>query len=375
MNILLITSWYPDEKNPFNGIFVKEQAQLLSKYHKVTVVIINVNYASKISILKTHTLKQTTDNLNEIYITIDKSFPFYNQLNVFFSSIYVIRRLLKYQKFNLIHAHVAYPSGFIAYYLSRIFKCPYIITEHSSLLEKLFRSNFHKRATLFALAHARLIISVSQLAGDKIKKYVNNQIIMIPNLLTETKIIAQVQKTGGILHLGFLGALPNDRKGLDILLLAFSKIRTEKNIILEIGGDGVLLEHYKQLAKDLKIESKCNFHGAIKPVEVPKFMQNLDFFILSSRHESFGVVLIEAMAAGKPVIATRCGGPEEIVTEINGYLVENENIDSLQMAIEKMIESFDQFNSEEIISYVQNKYGEDAFMKKISEVYSQIAVN
>ena len=65
-------------------------------------------------------------------------------------------------------------------------------------------------------------------------------------------------------------------------------------------------------------------------------MQACDVFVLPSRYETFGVVYIEAMACGKPVIAAASGGPDDFVTDENGILILNNNVESLQCALERV---------------------------------------
>ncbi len=78
--------------------------------------------------------------------------------------------------------------------------------------------------------------------------------------------------------------------------------------------------------------------GTLAPTAVPAALAQSHAFVLSSRHESFGVVAVEALMAGRPVLATRCGGPEDIVGEGDGLLVSRDDPDALALGLRAMAE-------------------------------------
>jgi glycosyltransferase involved in cell wall biosynthesis len=85
-------------------------------------------------------------------------------------------------------------------------------------------------------------------------------------------------------------------------------------------------------------------------------MQRSNVFVLPSRFESFGVVLIEALATGCPLIASRSGGPESIVNNNNGFLVPVEDEDALSEAMKRMYVKYQDFNQENIRNEAIEKY-------------------
>jgi glycosyltransferase involved in cell wall biosynthesis len=173
---------------------------------------------------------------------------------------------------------------------------------------------------------------------------------------------------GSVVNLGFLGGLDSKIKGLDLLIKALADIEID-NFFLHIGGDGLLLDYYRDLADKNGILTRCRFFGDIKREDIAEFYSKLDIFILPSRYETFGVVLIEAMAAGIPVIATKCGGPEEIVNEMNGILIEKENAHELKEAIKTMAYRLDQYDHNAISNYAKINFGKEAFVEKINRIY------
>lgn len=371
MNICILTNWYPTNECPHSGIFVKEQAIALSEIHNIVLVAFDINYKSKIT-FNNCSLIQTEEQLfEEYYLTVNKSIPIYNQINFFYSTFKIIKKLIKKKNIDIIHCHVSYPSGIVGMFLSKSLKIPFIITEHSSPFESLFRSFFHKRLTLLSLNKSNTIITVSQSSARNINKYINKEVRIVHNLLPNNKIEELSKNINKKFNIGFLGGLNTNQKGLDILLKAIALLDEKEDIIVHIGGDGLLIKEYIQMSKSLNLDTICNFYGKIEPKNVQKFMNKLDIFILPSRHETFGIVAIEAMACGIPVISTRCGGPEEFINFENGLLIENMNIEALSKSIQEIRRNYCNFDRKKIQEFVQTNFGNNAFIKKINSIYNQ----
>jgi glycosyltransferase involved in cell wall biosynthesis len=101
-------------------------------------------------------------------------------------------------------------------------------------------------------------------------------------------------------------------------------------------------------------------------------MNKCDFFVLPSRYETFGVVYIEAMACGKPVIAVKNGGPDDFVKEFNGILIEPENVEELAKAMCTLIRNRDKYNPDAISEYIKQNFSSKAIASRIENVYSTI---
>jgi glycosyltransferase involved in cell wall biosynthesis len=119
-----------------------------------------------------------------------------------------------------------------------------------------------------------------------------------------------------------------DRKGIDILLRAIEKVKSSLGSCrFLIVGDGPEEAALKQLASDLQVADRVVFVGDVPNTMIPSLLRDCDFFVLPSRSEPFGIVLLEAMTFGKAILATRAGGIPEFVTNgINGVLVPSENV-------------------------------------------------
>ncbi|MDD5584524.1 MAG: glycosyltransferase family 4 protein, partial [Candidatus Omnitrophica bacterium] len=130
-------------------------------------------------------------------------------------------------------------------------------------------------------------------------------------------------------------------KGLDILVEAFSRVvRMNVDVDLIIAGEGedkLLLQH---IVNRLGLCNRIHFFGKANASEIVKLLYGCQFVVVPSRHEAFNLTIIEAFAAGKPAVATRSGGPIEIIEHgVNGLLVDNENHQALAAAILTLFEN------------------------------------
>lgn len=131
-----------------------------------------------------------------------------------------------------------------------------------------------------------------------------------------------------------------ERKGLDILLEAVSRLkaRLDGHRFLIIG-DGPEESRLKRLAADLGIDQHVALLGEVPSREIPMWFQHCEFFVLPSRSEPFGIVLLEAMTLGKAVVATRVGGiPEFIKNRNTGLLVESGDSQALSEGILRLLQ-------------------------------------
>jgi glycosyltransferase involved in cell wall biosynthesis len=114
------------------------------------------------------------------------------------------------------------------------------------------------------------------------------------------------------------------------------------------------------------------FLGTLDRGSVVKEMQSADAFVLSSRHETFGVVLIEALACGLPVIATTCGGPECIVEPDDGLLVPPNDASALAGAMERMMVQRSLYSAVKLRERCLTRFGGKAVTTQIADVYAKV---
>lgn len=371
MNILLLTHSYPDAIQKWRGVFIQEQVKALSIKHDIIVVYFKVDYSHFAPYSGYSFLKKEIGRITEYEVTIKKSLPVINQLIYLFNTYWFIKReILDHRKIDIINSHLSYPAGFLGTIIQKRKKIPNILTEHS-WIRKYFRSWIHKKCVLYAIKNSSCLISVSRALKDDVRSICNRTVFVVPNVIDVDRF--QIIKAGKSdrLNIGILGGMGNFRKGLDILLKSVSLLK-KTDLSVHIGGDGIYLEKFKKMAIDLGVYEKCKFYGEIPPGEITQFYSALDIFVLASRDETFGVVIVEAMSCGLPVIATRCGGPEEIITGETGVLVEKENPEDLAQAIIYVSENLGLYNKDLIRKYAKDKYGQESFVNNMTKIYQDV---
>ena len=167
------------------------------------------------------------------------------------------------------------------------------------------------------------------------------------------------------------------KKGIDILIKAWAKVASKHlQARLIVGGGGKALEKVVEWTKEYNVTESVEFLGALERPQVVEQMQLCDCFVLPSRYETFGVVYIEAMACGKPVIAVANGGPDDFVHEFNGVLIQPEQEEELVHAMEKVITTIGQKDSpyqpDRIVAFVEEKFSYQAIAKQLEEVYQKV---
>jgi glycosyltransferase involved in cell wall biosynthesis len=365
MNILILTKTFPYGDSSWGGIFVREQAEALAGEHRVTVVRF-INDNNKFRPFFNYAVTEgRSDRYRFFSITVSRSFPVYNQLNYIISVRLALKKIIKVIKPDLIHCHYSYPAGVVARLTKMRTGLPYVVSEHTRI-SSTFRSIFHKILSINALYNSICNIAVSNALKNELLSEGIHNVEVVPNVINTGRFSIN-KDLSGIPRIGFLGSLNTHNKGLDLLLNACSRLTVD--FTLKIGGGGEHFEFYKKMAEKLGVADKCHFAGEVPVNETPDFYKGLSMFVLPSRYETFGIVLVEAMASGLPVISTRCGGPEEIVNEKTGVLVDTDNSDQLREAILKMYSEKSSYDPKEIHNYAENNWGVNSFLNKINPIY------
>jgi len=165
-------------------------------------------------------------------------------------------------------------------------------------------------------------------------------------------------------------------KGIEILLKSFANVHPKNPFLkLHLIGEGNYLDHSKKLSHKLNINNNIVFYGWKENDEVQKIMLGCDLCVLQSRIESFGLTIVEAMAAGIPVISATAGAIPEIIKDgETGLLVPSEDIEALTKAIFYALENRDKTQNMPKVAQkmVKEKFSWDLSAKKFIEIYKSI---
>ena len=377
MHVMFIPSWYSNPRNKVHGSFFKEQAQALQDegikisvaYNEIWPLTMLGKVNERIGLSKSVEDGLMTYRYKN-YNYIPKHPLMFKSFNRRMEKIY--KQIIKDNgKVDIIHAQSSLWGGISAEYIATKYNIPLIITEHSSLNYGNIIKESYKPYIINSYIKAKKLISV----GSGLKKELESitgrtDIEVIPNMLGIQKVKCEKRKNDA--YTFFSLAYLEGKKGMFTLISAFAKAFKGDNVNLLIGGDGSQKEALVQLVNELDISEQVTFLGALSRENVAKEMYNCDSFVLASEYETFGVVYIEALSYGKPVIGCYNGGAEDIINESNGYIVESSNIDSLAMAMEKMKNSISKFSKENIIRDTEEKYNSKRIAKLIIDVYKEV---
>lgn len=399
MNVFFIPSWYPSTSDPLPGIFFREQALALARASEDIHVGISTwgQNDERLLLWAAEPIKnglklffQQKPKSSTKQLMGTKAVEYFNPAYTWTSKLCKgnISSILKANSDNfhafenhvgrvdIIHAHVGYPAGYIAGLISKEMRIPYIITEQMSPFpHKYFINKSGRLISELREAYqgADKIIAISSALASAMEHHNLKEITVIPNLVDEEffKPVDHSIRNQEFTFFSLGRMVP--QKGIDILLKAFASMHSKAQ--LRIGGDGPHLNEYRRLARDLKIDHKIIWLGQLDKNQALKEYQNCDAFVLPSRHESMGVVFAEAMACGKPSIATICGGPEEFIDDSVGYLASPEDVAGLQESMEKMLSNFSLFDPGLIRRKFEERFSSRVVTLKIREVYERVIKN
>lgn len=260
-----------------------------------------------------------------------------------FGTIQLIRIIRKYN-IDIIHGHYLYPSGLAAVLAGIFTKKKVYVTSHGSDMFCLYpKHKFMRPIIKFVLKSSDVILVVSEALKKEVLK------LNIPNIENKIKInwnIVDIEKFQPNNDYKFKKELkiPENRpiilfvgniiKRKNVATILDAKKLVQENCTLVVVGDGPLLNSLKSKAEEEKIANVI-FTGARSDIE--DIIPSSDLLILPSYSESFGLVLIESLACGKPVIGSNVGGIKEIITEDVGLLIEPTDTKGLANAIDLIL--------------------------------------
>jgi len=364
MKVLVLSHMYPSSQNPTYGIFVHEQVKALAEQGCEIKVIAPVPWAPwPLGVLKKKWQSYAAIPAKDVVDGIEVYYPRYPVLPrsfllaeagylMFRGMRQLVERLQAEFPFDLIHAHVALPDGQAANCLKRIYRVPVVVTIHGQDFQTtLNRGGKIKAKLLEVLASADQIITVStklkKIGAELGGQYSFGSKIEVVNNGIDLKVLPQTRpspspssETKDKIRIVSVSNLKKT-KGIDLNIQALA-ILVKKYPSLEyyIVGDGEERPNLERLAKDLGLGAKVRFLGRLPHAEALKQIAAADIFSLPSWQEGFGVVYIEAMAQGVPVIGVEGEGIEDALShEQNGLLVRPQDVADLVNAWERLLSS------------------------------------
>jgi glycosyltransferase involved in cell wall biosynthesis len=289
-------------------------------------------------------------------------------------------RLRRRFAFDLVHAHFTYPDGVAAAALGRRYGVPVLITEQAPWGPWLDTSPLVRRQAVWAARQATFQIAISTEVKASIERLTGQlpHLRVVPDAVDGSVFTLRRNGTGNARNrVLFVGAIRHV-KGFDVLLRAI-RILTDRNVDVELLaiGEGhfrAYREYQDGMAKlsaDLGLSDRVHFAGRKPLSDLVAAMQESAVLVLPSRHESLGMVLVEALACGTPVVATRCGGPEDIVDSDVGMLVPPDDPAALADGIARVLGSLDRYDPAALRERALARFGSDVVSGRLSALYHE----
>jgi glycosyltransferase involved in cell wall biosynthesis len=375
MYILILAENYPTKKWPLLGIFEFDQAKALRGLgHKIVFASIDMRSIRRWRKWGIDEFVKDGVKVYNLSIPLGR-FPWW--ILHYAGKAGLIYLYYKINKENgkpdIVHSHFTLLSA-VASILKRKHKLPLIITEHSSEINKKTISQRTIQVGNIAFRNADKIISVSSHLSLKIKQHFGFDSIVVPNIVDNSIFKFSPKKKSNSFSFISIGSLVNG-KGHDILIEAFHNASFNKDVFLNIIGEGDLDTQLQARINKLNLDSQIKLLGLLSRSEIAKQMQKSDAFVLASRGETFGVVYIEALATGLPVIATACGGPEDFVDEKNGIIIPINDVLQLTKSMHDIYQNINMYNKEEISKQARKKFSSEEIGTKLTELYQTITIN
>lgn len=356
MRILVISHMYPNVMHEVYGIFVAHQVSELVKLGHEVKVVSPVPWSpgllrifkekwGKYAQIPRREERQGVEVFYPRYLVLPRKY-LYRYLGWFcyWGIKKTVKKIFAQFPFDVIHAHTALPDGYAAVLLKKHLSRPVALTIHGQdIFSNIWIDAACRKAVSRTLNAADSVVAVSSLLKEKMADLMPlEKIDVIPNGILWEEMAPDYsyfpEEFRGkriLLSVGYL----IERKGHRYVLEALAHlVKDFPDLLYVIIGDGLEEEGLKKMVTDLSLEDYVRFLGRRSGAEVMNYMALSEIFVLPSWNEAFGVVYIEAMAQGKPVIGCRGEGIEDFVTDgVNGILVPPRNSQELARALAHLL--------------------------------------
>jgi glycosyltransferase involved in cell wall biosynthesis len=380
LKVLFITAWYPTKEQPVGGVFVREHAKAVQLYDDVVVLHCSESDSNRGQLWR---MQQETDRrLTEdipTYRSWYRPFPIPKiRYLIYLWTVFKAFRRIVSQGFrpHIIHAHI-YEVGVPAVLIGKLYRIPMVITEHFSQFPRKTIGGIEKCKAKFVFESGEIVIPVSKSLQKSITEYgIKARFQIVPNVVNTDLFNpgSSSKKKIRLKHLIFVGALDlSHNKGVHYLLNAVALLREHRDDWhLDIVGDGPARPEYESMVQDLGLVNRVTFHGFKTREEVAELMRQASLFVLPSLIETFSLVAAEALATGLPVLATRCGGPEDFIDEDVGLLVPPGDEAALCKGLDFMLDNLYLASRKQIHQYAKGLFSPEIVGAKLHEIYTSL---
>lgn len=376
MKVLMIASWYSPKEAPVMtaGVFHYEQSMALKQYCE-TALYFPYDTTLQTDFAKGEERGLLTYRRRMGGVSIPKVSALIHQMHILSD----LKRICEDFQPDVIHAHCGIPAGRIAVRFAKKHGYPVVITEHCPMEQLPVDNPRAKEKLHYAYRNSAANICVSKDSMERLQAHfpdckfqvIYNGILAPETMELEKETYAKEGKINCCIVAAFYS---KDIKGYQYLLPAIAKLKAEGvPVMLHICGGGDYFEYYVNLAKELDIEDCVIFYGNCSKVKVYSIVSQMDFNISASLFECSGVSVEEALLLGKPMLVTRSGGANSLVTDDVAIVVDKGSTQALVDGIKQMSQQLKTFDAKVIRAYAEENFEIDHVSRQYMALYEQIS--
>lgn len=378
-HLLILPKWYPHPADPQNGSFIAHFAKAMANRLAVTVIfpyptadpqsaeVMDYDGCIEIRVPYQEASASTTPS------ALLKAVQFIRYRRALLLGVSIM--LQHHGKPDIIHAQVLTRTAFFAHRLAKKWNIPWLLTEHSSELYSPKNIAWPRRITMIKMCRrANKVVAVSDALARALQSLTGRKDIeVIPNLIAFSKTPpVSWENSHEEVQIAMVCDLVDDVKNISGVLQAFHRVIDKlPPFVLRIAGDGVDRNHLESLAKELNLQSHVEFVGPMTHAQVLRFLPDIDFLIVNSHRETFSIVAAEAISFGKPVIITRCGGPQEWFKPEYGVMVEPDNDLELAQALVEMAQNHGSYEAKTLAAEIRLQFSPKIILDNYQDIYEQ----
>ena len=336
MKVLSLTTVFPNRMQPTHGLFVLERLRHLAARAHVCVVAPIAWRARRKGSVPAEERRGELDVMHPTFFYVPGVLKVLDGLCLFLSVLGTVRQLRRTFDFDVIDAHFAYPEGFAAALLSSWFRRPFTITMRGTEI-LIARSRLRRLAIRWALRRADRVIAVADplarfarslgVPADRIaviENGVDTDLFRLTPRPAARQAVGLQNESPVIVSVGHLSPRKGFQRVIRVLPLLVEVHPALTFVIVGgPGGEPNNRRELKSLVTRLGLEHHVIFAGPQPPTRVAEWLSAADVFVLASDYEGCPNVVLEALACGRPVVATRVGNVDRLVPGHAGILVDS----------------------------------------------------
>jgi glycosyltransferase involved in cell wall biosynthesis len=383
MHVLFIPKWYPGRNDPQLGDFLRKQALAAGAFVRMSVLFVCPVAGLGSAREDELTVTGGTWELHVHYRKCEHPWRAWSRVVNLGRYLRAVRHGLRRAwrergRPDLVHAYIMVRPAVVAWWLKLRHGIPFVIGEQSS---EYLDGTFSRKGALFAwwsrflFRRAAAVTAVSAWLGDRLVQLgLCERYHVVPNVVPGFD--RPLPAPGPVGHFMMVADLVDRTKNVSGVLRALANVRTTiPGVRLSIIGDGPDRAMLEALVGSLGSTGSVRFLGRLPNHAVIDHLAEAFAVVVNSRVETFSVVTGEALVQGRPVIATRCGGPQAFVNEVNGILVPVEDDAALAAAMRTLIERAHEHSPERIRASVAGRFSAEAVGRALATVYKKVLNN